>query len=510
MITLDKKMDKKVFLPCLSCVSVGRGYDLLRADIQEHLTLAQKEIGFKYCRFHAVFHDDMDVVYKKPDGTFGYHWHHVDKIYDFLLSIGMKPFVELNPMPTFFASGEQTMFWYKMNITPPTKMELWYDLIRSFTLHVTERYGYDEVSTWFFEVWNEPNLKCFWTGSQQDYFDLYEASAKAVKSVSEDYRVGGPATAVCAWVGDLIEYCTDKNIPLDFVSTHLYPQDEYCLYKTRENSPYQEIGDYFVQEVRKVKETVEKSSRPDIDIYWTEFNTLTADGDGNITFLNNPALDLLYGGSCVARCMIETMDYSKGVSYWTVSDIFEESQMRHTPFSGTYGLLTINGTKKATYNVFTMFKKMRGDRFETNVSAPKGCGMLACEDFGTTRVMLYNCNFPEIKDQPTWTDTIVINGANPDEYICEQAKIKAGQGSPYEEWIKMGRPANLTPFEEEYLKGCAAMEYKLLPISENGEVEFSLAPDEVCYIEVHKKPSEVALKTANEILESQLNTSNKR
>lgn len=510
MIELSNKLEEKLDIPCLKMIAVGRAYELLRADVREHLTKSSKEMGFKYCRFHAVFHDDMDVVYLRDDGSIGYHWHHIDKIYDFLLSIGMKPLIELNPMPKLLASGEQTMFWYEMNVTPPKQMDEWYDLIYNFTCHLTERYGETEVESWYFEVWNEPNLECFWSGNQQDYFDLYTAAAKAVKAVNKNYRVGGPASAVGAWIGDIINYCCDNNVPLDFITTHLYPQDEYCIYGDRENSPYETPGAYFIEEVKKVKEIVLNSKRPDLPIFWDEFNTLSTDSKAHITFLNNTALDRLYGASCMLRYMIETMDYSDAVAYWTVSDVFEEKQMRHTPFSGTYGILTLQGIKKATYNAFQLLKRMQGNRLDIKVKGPLGSGALAAEENGIYRVLLYNCNIPGEKPNK-WKEKIYIPNINAEDYIFEMAKIEEGRGSAYEEWLKMGKPANLTIFEENYLRSAAEMHYSILTVDgSKAEFEITLKPDEVCFVEIHKKSKDKALKTQNELLDEKLNTANQK
>lgn len=506
MITLNNKTDKKVKLPCLKCISIGRAYELLRDDIRQHLTKARKEIGFEYCRFHALFHDDMDVVYKKADGTIAYHWHHIDKIYDFLLSIGMKPFVELNPMPSAIASGEETFMWYKMNITPPKDMKLWYDLVYNFTKHVADRYGNDEVSTWFFEVWNEPNLACFWTGTKEEYFELYKNSANAIKAVCPDFKVGGPSTAVADWIQDAIDYCAENNVALDFITTHLYPHDEYCRYKNREESPY-EIGQYYSEVVKGVQETVKNSVMPDLKIYWTEFNTQSADCAENIKFLGNTSLDRLFGASCIVRNMVNVKDYCEAVSYWVVSDIFEEAQMPHLPFSGTYGLLTIYGIKKAAYNAFVLLKKMRGNIIEADVDAPLGCGMLAAEENGVYRVLLWNNVLPEIKDQPVWNEKITLDITNPDEYVIQQAKIKEEQGSPYESWIKMGKPSNLSPFEEDFLRGCSEMEYSLLKfVGEEASVEVSLKPDEVVYLEIKKNEDADVLIATDMDLQEKLRT----
>ena len=205
------------------CVGAGRANEGLRADWQKQLTYVRKECGFKYIRMHGLLTDDMGVYTEDAKGNPEYNYMYVDALFDFLHSIGMKPFVELGFMPNALASGKQTIFWWRGNVTPPKDYDKWAGLIRNLVQHFTERYGADEVKTWYFEVWNEPNLSPgFWTGTQQDYFKLYSYTAKAIKSVNPDYRVGGPATAGAAWVPDMIKYCNDNHVPIDFISTHSY------------------------------------------------------------------------------------------------------------------------------------------------------------------------------------------------------------------------------------------------------------------------------------------------
>ena len=144
----------------------------------------------------------------------------------------MKPFVELSFMPDALASGRKTIFWYRGNVTPPKDMTKWADFIRAFVEHERERYGDAEVRTWYFEVWNEPNLTDgFWTGTQQQYFDFYAATARAIKSVSPDYKVGGPATAGCGWIPEFIHFCDTNHAPVDFISTHTYGVDRVIWMK---------------------------------------------------------------------------------------------------------------------------------------------------------------------------------------------------------------------------------------------------------------------------------------
>ena len=160
---------------------------------------------------HGLFHDDMGVYFEDKADNPIYNWQYIGKLYDFLLSINVKPFVELSYMPKVLASGDKTCFWWKTNVTPPKSYSKWYDFIQALTQHFTERYGEDEVKTWYFEVWNEPNLKYFFSSTMGEYFKLYDTTAQVVKSVSSYYRVGGPATAGNAWLPKLIEYCKKKT-----------------------------------------------------------------------------------------------------------------------------------------------------------------------------------------------------------------------------------------------------------------------------------------------------------
>ena len=208
------------------CVGACHAYTALREDYRMMLRKAKKDLGFQYVRFHGLFNDQMSVVREVEPGKYEYNFVNIDNIFDFLLSIDMKPFVELSFMPTPFASGDQTCFYYKGNVTMPKSFELWDGLIVELLKHLESRYGMEELEKWFFEVWNEPDLDFFFAGDQEDYFLLYEHTARAVKSVGANLRTGGPATANNEWIPDFVNYCEKNSVPLDFISTHHYPSDD--------------------------------------------------------------------------------------------------------------------------------------------------------------------------------------------------------------------------------------------------------------------------------------------
>ncbi|HMN59077.1 MAG TPA: hypothetical protein PJ988_01860, partial [Anaerolinea sp.] len=211
------------------CVGSCHAVMGLRADWRAQLEKSHRELGFQYVRFHGLLDDVMSVCVRESDPfhpdaetRLRYNFFNIDSIFDFLLSIGMKPFIELGFMPTALASGDTTCFYYKANVTPPADYSAWEALIRALTQHLVDRYGLEEVRSWFFEVWNEPNLFFFWAGSQADYFRLYEHAARAIKNVDAGLRVGGPATSVNAWIPEMLAFCRSSGVPIDFVSTHHY------------------------------------------------------------------------------------------------------------------------------------------------------------------------------------------------------------------------------------------------------------------------------------------------
>jgi hypothetical protein len=108
MIIIERTSGAPFLQPWRNAISVGRAFDLVRSDLLDHLRVLQREIAYRYCRFHAVFDDDMQVVVRRPDGSLAFQWRNVDQVYDALLGTGLKPFVELIPMPTALASGTQT------------------------------------------------------------------------------------------------------------------------------------------------------------------------------------------------------------------------------------------------------------------------------------------------------------------------------------------------------------------------------------------------------------------
>ena len=336
----------------------GRAVLSLRESYRRDLRDVKQITDFKYVRFHAIFHDEVGVYDEDNQGQPRYNFSYVDQIYDGLLAAGVRPFVELSFMPKKLAFKEILHpFWYKPNVAPPKDYGKWDDMITQFARHLLERYGIDEVSQWYFEVWNEPNLD-FWGGDprQATYWELYDHTARALKAVSTRLRVGGPATAQAAWADAFIQHCAENHVPADFISSHVYGNDKSeDVFGTHEAIPRDQM---VCRAVKKVHDQIAASAMPSLPLIWSEFNA---------SYMNEPAVtDSAYMGPWLADTIRQCDGLVDMMSYWTFSDVFEEGGVVKTPFYGGFGLIAADGIRKPAYNAFKLLHELGARRIPLN------------------------------------------------------------------------------------------------------------------------------------------------
>jgi len=428
------------------CVGAGRANEGLRADWQRQLTEAHRECGFEYIRMHGLFTDDMGVY--RDYGKLEYNWQYIDELYDFLHSIGMKQFVELGFMPNALASGPKTIFWWKGNVTPPRDMNKWAALIRAFTLHVQERYGHDEVKTWYFEVWNEPNLTDgFWDGTQQQYFDLYAATARAIKSVSPDYKVGGPGTAGCGWIPEFINFCKTNDAPVDFVSTHTYGVESGYLDETATHgTALSHNPDSIWGDVKRVRQMISDSAFPKLELHFTEWSSSYTPAD--------PFHDSYHSAAYILDKLKKCDAAAQSMSYWTFTDIFEESGPRWEAFHGGFGLMNYQDIKKPSYYAYQFLNRLGPTELKNSdpsswICADKGGGVQALVwDFTNTfpgknmiNQVFYKRDLPA---QPKGKVTLKLSNVPKGKYTVEIYKAGYRVNDAYATYRDLGAPKQLT------------------------------------------------------------------
>jgi xylan 1,4-beta-xylosidase len=431
----------------LNTVGAGRANEGLRADWQAQLATVQREIGFRYIRFHGILHDDMGV-YSEDHGAPVYNFQYTDALYDALLANHIRPFVELSFMPAALASGPQTVFWWKGNITPPKDMARWNALIATFVTHLQSRYGADEVNHWYFEVWNEPDLhNGFFTGSQADYFNLYKNTVDAIRSVCPHCRVGGPATAV-GWEADWLKFIADNHVPADFLSTHTYGVTQGSFDADgHAGTALDPSPDSIVGRVRGSRDRIDHSATPHLELHYTEWSSSYTATD----FIHDQYIEAPF----ILEKLRATSPLAQSMSYWTFTDIFEENSPPKYPFYGGFGLMNLQGIRKPAYFAYKFLAQLGPSDIATTDDAHTWA---TTKPDGSVQALFWNYTpvtppansndqifyKQERPTQPAPATALTIQHLKNGRYTLNVYRTGYRQNDPYTAYLHMGAPTQLT------------------------------------------------------------------
>jgi xylan 1,4-beta-xylosidase len=477
------------------CVGAGRANEGLRADWQRQLKYAHEECGFKYIRMHGIFCDDMGVYREDKNGNPQYNWQYIDELYDFIVSIGMKPFVELSFTPQAMASGPQTIFWWRGNVTKPKDLSKWEGLMHAFVTHLKERYGDDEVRTWYFEVWNEPNLGGFFAGTQQDYFNLYAVTARAIKDISPRYKVGGPATAGCAWIPEFINFCVTNHSPVDFISTHTYGVSNGFLDADgHAGTVFSPDPGSIYGDVIRVRRQIAESALPNLELHFTEWSSSYTPSD--------PIHDSYHSAAFILDKLKNAGNAAESMSYWVFTDIFEEAGPRWTPFHGGFGLINYEDINKPAFYAYQFLNRMGGTELKNSDPASWVCtdgsgGIQALVwDFTITNQkanasdqVFYKRDLPS---HPKSTVTVALSGVPPGKYSMELYRVGYRANDAYSAYLDLGSPNQLSRPQAAYIKSMSdgrPERVSTVTVAADGSVHqaFQLRDNDVCLMTLTRK-----------------------
>jgi xylan 1,4-beta-xylosidase len=344
----------------LRVVGAGRAEEGLRADWQEQLATVQREIGFRYLRMHGLLNDEMGVYTEDKQGNPQFNFQYIDTLYDALLKLHIRPFVELTFMPSKLASGTSTIFWWKGNTSPPKDPEKWAALIRALIDHWKQRYGEAEITQWYYEVWNEPDIRGFWPYSLDEYFKLYKTTAEAVKAACPKCRVGGPASAIPYKAEEEFEkWVAASHVPVDFIAVHAYGVKQGFLDADGTAGTILDPDpDSVSGRMQHSRELIKASALPDLELHFTEWSSAYTPTD----YMH----DQYHQASFILDKVRRATPYVDSMSYWTFTDIFEENGPRFTPFHGGFGMINLEGIKKPSFYAFKFLSQLGTDDVETD------------------------------------------------------------------------------------------------------------------------------------------------
>jgi xylan 1,4-beta-xylosidase len=413
------------------CAGSDRAAITLREDWRHDLERVRREAGIERVRFHGIFNDELGV-WTGPGVEIGPpaavpNFQDVDAVYDGLLDRGVQPYVELSFMPGRLASGDRTFGFYRGDITPPASLADWSGFIQQFVRHLIARYGAAEVRQWMFEVWNEPNLPFFWTGTQAQYFDLYKATAAALKGVDPALRVGGPATSAVQWIPEFLAWCGENGAPVDFLATHVYPADDQAKI-FGQGGKYSQ-NDVIPAAMAQVRAQIDASRFKGIPLWLSEWSS------------DSPAM--------IAHVITGCLPYCQAMSQWAMSNEFEEIFVDPNILregSGNWGMLARRGIPRPAFNTYKLLNRLGRTQL-----AASGPALATRTAQGGAAVMVWNlAETSQLSGIPGATTERTVRGA-PHRYAVKLGGAKAGQGvrvsyvdqvrgSPTPAWRAMGSP----------------------------------------------------------------------
>jgi len=430
---------------------------------------AVKDIELKSVRAHGLFHDDIGI-YREEGGNPVYDFTRSDIIFDFLVQNKIAPIVELASMPSALAANpSQTVFDWKMIVSPPKDYDRWQALVQAFVAHSVQKYGADVVSTWYFEVWNEPECCSgkFWKGSLDDYFKLYDKAAAGVLAALPNGRVGGPVssqdvelTANSRAGVQFLDHLKNNNGPLGFFAFHTW------------NFIDGAVGGYF-----KGLDLLDSYQRNSVQIAVTEFGPTWE--FGLLGGAKEPAWEpqeTNQGAAFVAqvysniaqRCAKDKRRFPIAYAWWTLSDVFDEGyedkadySAENNPFIGAMGLVNRESIKKPAYNAYKFLAGMGDEQLALTVDGGGNLGGMASRDTkdGGVEVILYNGQNPGAGySEDKYYETakaqdigITVTGMNPTmAYDVTAYRVDDTRGNSFATWDSGGRKAMSSMSESDW------------------------------------------------------------
>ena len=427
--------------------------------LQQHTVDGVENLGMKRIRSHGLFHDDIGI-YTEQGGSPVFNFEASDQIFDFLVGQGIAPIIELGPMPSALASDpSRTVFDWNMGISPPKDYALWEELVRQFAQHSLDRYGMEVVSQWDWEVWNEPECcsNKFWSGTLEEYFQLYDSSAAGVRSVLPQGRVGGPVTSQPVELRELsqagerfLDHVNANGSVLDFFSYH-----SWSFVGGAVDGYFQGLN------------LLDEYGKNDVRIMITEFGPTWEFG-----LLDEPQ-EMHQGAAFVVqtfadisrRCATEGKRWPISYSWWVLSDVFEEGMYREDdPFIGCMGLISREGIRKPAYNAYKFLAQMGNQQLAVSIDGAGGVGgMAARDDIGGIQIIIYNGQNPGAgpADDRYYDETepqqigVTLSGLNPEvAYDATEYRVDTTHGNAYATWQGLGRPSmtNMTEADWQSLR----------------------------------------------------------
>lgn len=449
--------------------AIGKAKQLLYAQNQEMLRTLQADVGFRYIKFHGLLDDDMMVYSEGADGSMELSFTYIDMAFDFLLSVRLKPLVELSFMPKALAeTPERTMFFRESIISLPKDLSRWKAFIRALLYHLEDRYGREELESWLFCLWNEPDSPASMFGFEdtEAFFAFYKATYDTVKKQNANLPFGSPSMVYDTllkgqWLQKFVEYAKKNDCQPDFFHFHFYPisleSASVPNLPSHEHLILDRNEDLLKDTIYQIRKNIRSQGFSMPRLYLTEWNSSVSHRD----LLNDTAFKAAY----IVKNILENYDRLDSFGYWLATDLLEEVKVSNQTYHGGLGLFTYNGIKKAAYYGFVLLARL-GDTL-----IGRGKGYFLTKGRGGLQILLYNYQHysslyasGELFDM-TFTNrytpfsngkvkkfTIPLTDLENGLWTITETIVNREYGSSFDNWVALGALPLETKQETDYLK----------------------------------------------------------
>ena len=451
-------------------MSVGRAVACLRSDVREQISKVRADCGITHIRLRDIFSDALYIYYEDENREPIYSWQSLDSVFDFILSSGIKPFPEIGYMPEKLATKKQYSGWqYKANVSMPRSMAAWKALIKHFLQHYIDKYGIEELNTWYFDFWTSPDLKiknAYWNDGMENFFEFYKTTYEAFRETAPSLKLGSPNFSVMSgfpWYESFFQYCYANQIYPAYVSIHVYGCEltgEAIPYESfnEVNSESYSISDqnFISENLQQLHQIMNRSGFRSLDVIVS---------DWNLTFLPKDLIrDTCYLGPYICHTIASSLPYAKHLCYWTLSDIHEDAFPESSLFHGGPGMLDYHGLKKASYNTMALIGRLGYEILQV------GDNYIFARSGSKYQLLIYNlAQFDAMYssiEKSAVGDThryniysnagvlalsimLEVPGGT---YYIKKFEVNRNYGSAYDMWGQMGFPEVLYKDMEKYIQ----------------------------------------------------------
>lgn len=447
-------------------VSVNLAKELIFSSTQKLLSEAQREIGFDFVNFHGLLDDSMKVYVQEQSGRISLNFSFIDIVFDYLLTLKLKPIVELSYMPKAMAASTVSNWGTASFFGMPKSMRDWNYMIKELVVHLRNRYGEKAVKDWPFSVWSQPdNLKSpYGFENRTDFFELFHNSFQTIKGVDPEIQVGTPALMAetlvnSSWFADYYAFCKANQCIPDFINLNLYSiRVDRKAKKLLGTSAFR-----LTDNPEAIKNTLTNITKWNASNHWNfkKYNIMS----WNYYLGWDLLADTMYRAVYLVKNVVDNYPGKFNFAIWTLSDFSDENITPEETFHGGMGLFTKNEIRKPVFYAYKLLNKL-GTTF-----IDKGDGFIITRSDNGIQILLYyyqhySKDYIDMRFQNRFTINrydafdfnralnvhLTIKNLDAREYLLTETILNRKHGSSFDNWIESGGMPLGTPEEVNYIK----------------------------------------------------------